>query len=502
MARKLLCICLTALLLSGICTALAFAEQPVVKLRWAMTPQTAPIDQKKVMEALNKISREKIGVEVEIYFFDSATIQNAMQAGETYDMYFTSSWFNNFNQAVSNGFFADITDKVKEWTPKLYASMPENIWELAKATDGHLYAIPIAKDYAGMNFIVYDAGFAREHGIKVPERISSIDEMTDFLVEQKKSMKEGEYPVMLGGAAGEIESGFDYVDSTAMIGCEFGDTKIKSAFECDKIMDRFRTLHKWMKMGLINPDAETMTAESIDDKHPHIKFVRAWPGFDYSPTWGYECGMTCFDGPVLNSDGVKGSMTAFSVTLEDDEAKFRKAMEYQELVNTDREYRDMLAYGIPGEHFNYVNVKSEDGTEGKAVIQTELGKTNYITWHFAQGSLFNRSIQADEKSLSGEYPPPDLKQWDRYNEAIRNAKEKSAIGSFILNTEKFANELAEIQAIRDEYWRRIATGSVDPDVVVPQMLEKMNAAGLQEIIAEAQRQLDEYLAGENAPKAA
>lgn len=500
--KRVLCTILCTLLLSAVCAADVHAEQPIVKLKWAMTPQTAPIDQKKVMEALNKITREKLGVEVEIFFFDSATIQNAMQAGETYDMYFTASWFNNFNQAVSNGFFADITDKVKEWTPKLYATLPENIWNLAKATDGRLYAIPIAKDYAGMNFIVYDAGFAREHGIKIPERISSWDEMTDYLVAQKESMKPGEYPVMLGGSPAGIESGFDYVDSTALIGCEFGDTKIKSVFETEKLMERYRTIHKWMKMGLVNPDAATMTMDGIDEKQHFIKFVQAWPGFDYSPTWEYECGMTCFDGPVLNSDGVKGSMTAFSVTLEDDETKFRKALEYQEFVNTDKEYRDMLAYGIPGEHFNYADVKNDDGTvEGQVVIQTERGKSNYVTWGFAQGSLFIRSIQADTNTLDGTYPKPDMHQWEKYNEEIKNAKEKSAIGSFMFNTEKFTNELAEISAIRDEYWRRLGSGTDDPDVVVPKMLEKMNAAGLQDIIAEAQRQLDEYLAGENAPKA-
>lgn len=490
-------------MLAAVCTALAAADEPVVRLTWAMTPQTAPVDQKKVMEELNKITREKLGVEVEIYFFDTATIQNAMQAGETYDMYFTATWFNNFNQAVSNGFFADITDKVKEWTPKLYASIPENIWDLAKSTDGRLYAIPIAKDYAAMRFIVYDAAFAREHGIKIPDRISSWDELTEYLVAQKKTMKPGEYPVMLGGSPAGIISGFDYIDNVALIGCEFGDTKVKSAFESEKIMDRYRTMHKWMKMGLVNPDAATMPLASIDKKLPFLKFEQAWPGYDFSPTLGYECGMTCFDGPVLNSDGVKGALTAFSVTLDEDEAKFRKALEYQEFVNTDREYRDILAYGIPGEHFNYADVKNDDGTvEGRAVIQTELGKSNYITLHFVQGSLFTRSVQADEKSLDGTFPKPDLHQWDKYNEEVKNAKEKSVIGGFMFNTEKFANQLAEILAIREEYGTRLGCGIEDPDVAVPEMLKKMNDAGLQDIIAEAQRQLDEYLASKNAPKAA
>ena len=61
----------------------------------------------------------------------------------------------------------------------------------------------------------------------------------------------------------------------------------------------------------------------------------------------------------------------------------------------------------------------------------------------------------------------------------------------------FTTQYAEISAIKEEYFKNIQCGVVDPDdpeVGVPAMRAKMEAAGLNDIIAEAQRQLDAYLA--------
>ena len=155
--KKLASLVLALMLVLSVCS-FAGAEDDVIKLAWAMgTGSTAPKDNAMVLEELNKISREKIGVEVDIQYFTNDQLQNSIQSGEVFDMYFTCSWYNNFNVAVSNKLFANIWPHLQEWTPDLYATMPENVWELAKSSDGGLYAIPVKKDYCPENFIVYPA---------------------------------------------------------------------------------------------------------------------------------------------------------------------------------------------------------------------------------------------------------------------------------------------------------------------------------------------------------
>lgn len=96
----------------------AQADAEPIKLTWAMgTGDTAPIDNAMVLEELNKMSRELIGVECDIQYFSGDQIQISIQSGEVFDIYFTCSWYNNFNQGVSQGIFANIDGKVQEMAP-------------------------------------------------------------------------------------------------------------------------------------------------------------------------------------------------------------------------------------------------------------------------------------------------------------------------------------------------------------------------------------------------
>ena len=215
--KKLASLVLALMLVLSVCS-FAGAEDDVIKLTWAMgTGSTAPKDNAMVLEELNKISREKLGVEVDIQYFTGDQLQNSIQSGEVFDMYFTCSWYNNFNVAVSNKLFANIWPHLQEWTPDLYATMPENVWELAKSSDGGLYAIPVKKDYCPENFIVYPADKAAELGFEIPANIEAWDDLTDFLVAWKETLPENEYPVMVGGNPPGMETSFDFIDRTVQI---------------------------------------------------------------------------------------------------------------------------------------------------------------------------------------------------------------------------------------------------------------------------------------------
>lgn len=490
--KKLASLVLALMLVLSVCS-FAGAEDEIIKLTWAMgTSSTAPKDNAMVLEELNKISREKIGVEVDIQYFTNDQLQNSIQTGEVFDMYYTCSWYNNFNVAVSNKLFANIADHVKEWTPELYATMPEKVWELAKSSDGGLYAIPVKKDYCPENFIVYPADKAKELGFEIPDHIDAWDELTDFLVAWKETLPENEYPVMVGGNPPGMETSFDFIDRTPMIGVLFGTTEVVSVFEDPAIMERYRTMNKWYELGLVNPDAAQLTEDAIDDSHQHLNFVQAWDGYDYSVGYGYNCEMTRYSGPFLSTDGVQGSMNAFSITLENDLERFEAAMKYQELVNTDKLYRDTLRYGVQGYHWNYVTEEQNPACAG-GVLKTQVGTDNYGPWAFSQGSYSLASILVSQEQVDGTAKAPVMNQWDLYFANCENA-EVSAICGFTFDSSKWTSNYAEITAIKDEYYKNFASGTVCIDDVYDEMMEKMNAAGLQDIIEDAQAQLDAYLA--------
>jgi putative aldouronate transport system substrate-binding protein len=55
-------------------------------------------------------------------------------------------------------------------------------------------------------------------------------------------------------------------------------------------------------------------------------------------------------------------------------------------------------------------------------------------------------------------------------------------------------EVANCQAVIDELYYAVALGSVDPDEYQPKLVAKLKAAGSEKIVAEKQKQIDEWKA--------
>ena len=464
----------------------------ITRLTWVVGSSPAPADNDMVLAALNEIAREKLGVEVDIIYMSNDEVAASIAEGEVYDMYFSGSWFNNYAENAKNGVYAELSASLLEYAPELYATMPDSVWGLARSEDGGLYGIPIKKDYAPMYFVVYDAAIAREAGIEIPDYIESLDELTEYLVALKEAVAdEGTYPVGNYGIYG-LDAGFEYIDRSTLIGVTPGETQVHFLLEEENILDRYRTMYKWNDMGLVGDiDAYTQGSHAIS-------FVQAWTGYDYSPSRGFEAKMTQFSDPFLTMDGVQGGMTAFNITLTDDPERLEKALQFQELVNTDQEVRDILAYGVPGYHFNYRDVTDEDGeVTGQVVVRTLEGN-NYRPWQFAQASYQVKTVEASEQALDGTYPPPVTDQWEQYFAVVDEAP-ASQLGGFQFDSSELQEEIKAISAIQNEYMPDLQAGRLNPDETVLEMRQRMNEAGLQTVITEVQRQLDAFLLNKVAP---
>ena len=82
------------------------------------------------------------------------------------------------------------------------------------------------------------------------------------------------------------------------------------------------------------------------------------------------------------------------------------------------------------------------------------------------------------------------KLWSDLN---RNATPSNALG-FVFDFAPVKTEKANCDAVIDELYYAISTGSVDPDKYLPMLIDKLKKAGADKIIAEKQKQLDEWKA--------
>ena len=71
------------------------------------------------------------------------------------------------------------------------------------------------------------------------------------------------------------------------------------------------------------------------------------------------------------------------------------------------------------------------------------------------------------------------------------SKEAPSFG-FDFNIEPVKAQVADFRSVLNEFGKALYTGSVDPDVYVPKLLKKLENTGAAQVIAEMQRQVDEW----------
>jgi len=459
----------------------------VPTLIWFMgNPGQVPSDQAMVEDKLNEISVAKIGAKVKTIFMSSDEVMLAMSAGENWDKTFTCEWYNNYASQALAGYFYDITEMLPTLTPALWNDMPEVVWEGAKI-NGKIMAVPVKKDYAAELYWRFDRDLFDSLDMKVPPTMSFFD-VEPYMAAAKQAWKDGnpkakvEYPLMLNRSGfGGILSVYDMINHEAMIGIPYSaigtpdEDKVVLTIQHPEALARLEVIHKWFKAGYINPDAMTTDGEST------LFAVRSGQGFYgadaiWSSGSGFPNAISKYSGPYLSTSSVRGSMNAINARSKNAE----KTLKLMELISSDREYRDILRYGVEGVHWT----RQPDGL----VKKTQAGLDGYTVWAFSQGSYSGSSVEAAE----GVEVDPDMWKviFDSYD---KEAKATKSIG-FAFDPSSIEVELAAVAAARSKYWDGISTGTLDPAVTIPQMMKELESAGIFKVLEECQKQYDAFLA--------
>ena len=82
-------------------------------------------------------------------------------------------------------------------------------------------------------------------------------------------------------------------------------------------------------------------------------------------------------------------------------------------------------------------------------------------------------------------------QWDEVKTQNEEAAASTCLG-FALDVTNIQNEVSNVNTVWDKYKYDMLTGASDPATAVPKCVEELKAAGLDTIIAEAQKQIDEF----------
>ena len=450
----------------------------IVELTWYMVGNGQPENYDAWKANLDAYLEEKIGVHLNVHVVGwgdwDGRRSTIVSTNEPYDIIFTN--LGTFSNDVKIGAFADITEIVQTASPELYELIDEDYWR-AVSIDGKIYGVPTLKDVSVTQYFVWDKALAEKYDPNY-ESLNTLESLTDTLA----AIKEGENvtPFILHREGlSAVTMDYDAMGTgLPPIGVNYNDetATVVSVFEQEDVMSMLTTLHEWYQAGIINADAATL-AEAPQYRACFV--AQGWP-YAAVTTWGPNMGVEAtavqWGNTYLSNDTVQGSVSCISASC----AHPDKALQLLELVNTDSYVRDALFYGLEGENFEYV--EAEDGTQRVHKLNNDWPMAGYT-----QGSFFNVTMLDDT----------DYNQYDEVA-ALNDAAIISPLLGFVFDTSSLSNELSSCMEIWQRYKAELLTGTMDPATGVPEMMEELRAAGFDELVAEAQTQIDAFMAGQAA----
>ena len=422
---------------------------------------------------LSEYTEAKIGVRLEVRqgtWAGSSQRFNAMiNTGEYFDILFSDS--NTFTNFATLGAFADITDLVKEVTPGLYYGMPEELWQ-GVSLGGKIYGVPTFKDSAMTHFAFWDAALVKKYNLNINDN-SRQGWDANF-----KKIKEGEghrfYPYIM--SKGEGDSIFmNYIELSSTfnpVGVRFDDPerRVVCTLEQADVQEGFAYMHRWFETGIINPDANMV--DTLPRYRPFF-IAQAWPAVaaSYATSAGIEKYLPSkYFGPLYSTGSIQGSINCISVN-----SKYKKeALQLLQLINSDATFRDMMAYGIEGDHFHYVTMPG-----GRKAVHRD--RNDWPLVNYQEGNYF---IETPEDTVPAGY-------WDEVRHLNETAFSSYMLG-FTMDLTPVENEIINCRNTWDKYGRDLRTGASDPEKVLPIVIAELRKKGMDKIIAEAQRQIDEF----------
>lgn len=453
----------------------AASSDKVVTLKWVTVGSGMPSNYDAWLAQINPYLEEKIGVNIDMEISswgDWDTRRNVIvNTGGDYDILFTNS--NTYNNDVNTGAFLDITDMVKDVAPELYASVPEDYWKACEV-GGKVYGVPTYKDSSQSEYVVWDKEKVDATGYDYTKElgITDLDELTEPLKAIKDADGEASFPMYKNGGgyqyymydqmgAGLYPMGVRYDDSEA---------KVVASVEQDDIMQILKTYHKWYNEGIINSDAATRPEEN---NYKTCSIAQGWSGAAIT-AWGPQQGVEVVAqkwGPtIVSNETVRGSLNCISANC----AHPDKALEFLQLINTDPYCRDLFFYGVQGDNWDYTD---------DSKTNVHRNNADWTMAGYTQGSFFAITPTDDF----------DFNQYDEVKELNEKA-EPSVLLGFTLDTTNIADQLTNCIQIAERYKGELLTGTADPEVMVPQMMAELRSAGFDEIVAEAQTQVDAFMA--------
>lgn len=453
-----------------------------VQLTWYIGWAQNTTDAEAVSAAVTDYLKDSLNVEVKLVFpgdYESQT-QMALAAGEDIDICWTGNWGFDYLTNVAKEAFYPLDELLAEYGQGIVETLPEFGLDACKV-NGVTYAIPNYQTWVDYNALYITEDVVEKYSYD-PTTMTSYKDL-EPLLEQIKADNPDSYPLVIGYSGAPItrcrvELNYTEISGIKNVGgVELDDEtcRVVNIYELPQVKECFQTIYEWNQKGYIRSDSAQMEEEdmvaAMQNGESVVILNTYKPGDEVTneTRFGQELVTTPYGTPVVTTGQVQATLTAITANCKNPE----RAMMLLNAVNTDPVLYNMICFGIEGVHYNL-----EDGY----AIPVE-GSTYDPKCDWAIGNQFNGYYREGQNS----------DDWD-----VTKALNDSAIAvptlGFTFDPSSVSTQIAAVSSVVEEYHDTLAYGAMDPEVIYPEFLAKLEAAGVDDVLAEMQAQVDAWLA--------
>lgn len=445
---------------------------------------TIPPDADAVAEKLSEITREKIGCNVEFVTMEIGNVAqqlNLLLSGgdDTLDV-FMAGVSVPYSTVVNNGQALSLDTLMEPYAEEMKAALGENVYEAGRV-NGELYGIGHLLDQASTACYNLRGDIATEFGYKNGDKID-LAELTELFGEIREKYPDTPLIGPMNGVPNIGDSRVDSLGNKLGVLDNYGqDTTVTNYYESAGYEELVGYFKQWKEMGCYMPDILNITDAPIDyipvgkafgcfAGHFSAEMNGIWSSQNFGTEiaslqiyedavavtpWGYEC----INPATKNPEAAAGLIY---------------------LMATDADVENLIINGIEGQHYQVLEDDTATYVDGKDISST--GWCLGYSWTAQNSTL----------SVPFEYPAD---YFDRLINANKDAYQSKAFGcQFDLTS--VSDAVSACTNVVNQYENALAGGAVeDFDATLDQFQQALRDAGIDEIIAAKQEQLDAFLAG-------
>ena len=445
-------------------------------------------DEERIEQKINEILEPELNANLDIVVLPWASASQQLQlmlsGDEKIDVFYTQA--TNAVQYMNAGQIIDMSELIDKYGTNIKQIYGEDIAKINQV-EGFVYGVPNQIERGSIPAVFMRKDLVEKYNIdtsqiKEPKDLESVFETVkagEPDMTMLYSINDGDTPVT------RLFRGDNLSDNNylGVLMDQTNSTKLENFFATDWFKDTTTMLHNWYQKGYISQDAGTNTENwrtVCKAGNLFSLFFSYHPGtpVEFESSTGYDFEIVPFyNEPIINSSSYNGVTFSIAQNSENPE----KTMEVLDYIYGSSEIMNLLNWGEQDK--DYVIEDADNG-----IINFPEGITSDNA-----GYNLNLGWELPNQFIAYKWTGSDPQLWEKMEEFNGSAKSSKAVG-FLFDSSNCSSEIAALSNIVKQYSGALYSGSGDPDELIPELLEALDDAGINEVIQAKQEQLDAFLA--------